>query len=103
MSFLLQWLAPPEPDVPPVPSNMVRICISGFHISPHVGRAVKLAEAIAEAHPDKFETWFYLSTVAHYSFLRKKQAEQGWRPDRPPEQWTEGGSNRDGVQKHRKA
>ena len=103
MSLLLRWLTPIEPPCPPVPEDMVRICVSGFHFSPNVGRAVKLAEAIAAAHSQKYDTWFYMTTVAHYSFLRKKLAEGGWLPDRPAEQWTEGGSNRNGVQAHTKA
>ena len=42
-----------------VPTGHTRICVIGFSMSHNVGRAAKLANAIASAHPDKYETWFY--------------------------------------------
>mmetsp|Transcript_17678 Transcript_17678/g.38623 ORF Transcript_17678/g.38623 Transcript_17678/m.38623 type:complete len:167 (-) Transcript_17678:167-667(-) len=53
---------------PPVPKGVTRICVSGFGFSHHTGRAQKIACAIAEASPDKYETWFYFDSL-------------GFRPD----------------------
>ena len=33
--------------------------IAGFAASHHTGRSRALADAIAEAHPETYETWFY--------------------------------------------
>lgn len=47
---------------PPVPEGKTRVCVSGFGLSHHTGRARFIAESIGEAHPDKYETWFYFDT-----------------------------------------
>lgn len=36
--------------------------VSGFGISHHTGRARAIATAVAEAYPEKYETWFYFDT-----------------------------------------
>lgn len=59
----------PVPKSPSVPAGMTRICVAGFSISHNVGRAQKLAAAIADAHPDKYETWFYFSNSGFKDFL----------------------------------
>lgn len=61
---------------PPVPAGKTRICVTGFAISHNVGRAQKLAAAIAEAHPDKYETWFYFSNFGYSKFLTKFKQHQ---------------------------
>ena len=47
------------PARPPVSAGRVRICVTGFTLSHNVGRAARVANAIAAACPDKYETWFY--------------------------------------------
>jgi len=47
---------------PPVPDGLTRICVSGFGISHHTGRARAIASAIAEQYPEKYETWYYFDT-----------------------------------------
>lgn len=45
----------------------VRICVIGFPISPNTGRAVRVADAIAEALPAKYETWYsFMYPPGHY-------------------------------------
>jgi len=59
----------PIPKCPPVPAGKTRICVTGYSISHNVGQAQKLAAAIAEVHPDKYETWFYFSNRGFKPFL----------------------------------
>jgi len=47
---------------PQVPEGVTRICVSGFGISHHTGRARAIASAIADKYPDKYETWYYFDT-----------------------------------------
>jgi hypothetical protein len=49
----------------PVPAGKTRICVSGFSISHHTSRARALASAIAEAHPEKYESWFYFDVKGY--------------------------------------
>mmetsp|Transcript_10945 Transcript_10945/g.16839 ORF Transcript_10945/g.16839 Transcript_10945/m.16839 type:complete len:159 (-) Transcript_10945:208-684(-) len=51
-----------------VPSGKTRICVAGFGVSHHTGRARKIADTIAKVYPDKYETWYFFSTI-------------GFRPD----------------------
>ena len=59
----------PVPDRPEIPSGKTRICVAGFGISPHTGRAKNIASAIANKYGDKYETWFYFSSFGFSSFL----------------------------------
>merc|ERR1719444_533758 len=61
---------PSVPLRPPVPAGLTRICVAGFGTSHNVGRAQKLAAAVAEAHADKYETWFYFSNLGYGKFLK---------------------------------
>jgi len=47
---------------PPVPEGKTRICVAGFGFSHHTGRAREIAQSIAEAYPDEYETWFYFDS-----------------------------------------
>jgi len=47
---------------PPVPEGKTRICIAGFGLSHHTGRARVIADAIAKAYPEDYETWYYFDT-----------------------------------------
>ena len=44
-----------------VPSGKTRLYVAGWPMSPHVGRAEKIARLIAAKDPAKYETWFYFS------------------------------------------
>lgn len=61
--------APPVPERPSVPEGKTRICVSGFGISHNVARAYQLATTIASTYPDKYETWFYFSSIGFRKFL----------------------------------
>lgn len=59
-----------------VPEGMTRICVSGWSISTHTGRAAEIARKIAEIHPQKYETWFYFSLQGfRWDFLNGVKAE----------------------------
>uniref|UniRef100_A0A7R9ZTU7 Uncharacterized protein n=1 Tax=Pseudo-nitzschia arenysensis TaxID=697910 RepID=A0A7R9ZTU7_9STRA len=61
---------------PPVPAGKTRICVSGFGISHHTGRARTIAAEIAEAYPDEYETWYYFDTRGFRpAFLEPIKAE----------------------------
>jgi hypothetical protein len=63
---------PPPPSLP-VPAGKVRICVAGYKVSTHTGRARKIATHLAKQHPDKFETWFYFASGSDYeAFLKRK-------------------------------
>ena len=47
------------PPRPPVRPGRTRICLAGFSISHHTGRATNIIREITAAHPDAFESWFY--------------------------------------------
>ena len=60
----------------PVPAGMTRLCVSGFGISHHTGRARKIAATIAETYPDRYETWFYFDSRGFRpEFLESIKAE----------------------------
>ena len=63
--------AAPVPSRPAVPAGVTRICVAGFGISHHTGRAQKMAALIAEKNPTQYETWFYFSTFGYHSFLKE--------------------------------
>ena len=39
----------------PVPAGKTRVCVAGFTLSHHTGRARKVMDAIVKAHPDTYE------------------------------------------------
>mmetsp|Transcript_4255 Transcript_4255/g.6526 ORF Transcript_4255/g.6526 Transcript_4255/m.6526 type:complete len:158 (-) Transcript_4255:251-724(-) len=41
------------------PVDKIRVCVAGFTASHNVGRAVKVANAVADADPAAYTTWFY--------------------------------------------
>ena len=55
----------------PVAPGKTRICISGMNkISPNVGHAKKLADAIVKAFPEEFESYYHtvnMSLGTHYA------------------------------------
>ena len=56
----------------PVPDKKLRICVSGYKISTHTGRARRLADLIARKYPNEYETWFYFdSSDCYYDFLKE--------------------------------
>ena len=66
----------PVPERPLVPEGKTRICVAGFGLSHNTGRARNLAAAIADAYPDKYETWFYFSTLGYGNFLKDFQEKE---------------------------
>lgn len=61
----------PVPDRPQIPGGKTRICVAGFGVSPHTGRAYHIASMIAKKYGDKYETWFYFSTFGFGTFLNE--------------------------------
>ncbi len=51
----------PVPVRSAVPEGKTRICVAGWKMSPHVGRASNVARTIASKFPNKYETWFFFS------------------------------------------
>ena len=62
--------AAPVPSRPAVPAGVTRICVAGFGISHHTGRAQKIAALVAQKNPKLYETWFYFSTFGYHAFLK---------------------------------
>ncbi len=56
------------PVYPPL-NNKTRICLTGFKVSTHAGRAQQVASLVAATYPDLYETWFrYGWPSEHYAF-----------------------------------
>ncbi len=55
---------------PPITPGITYICVSGFKISHHTGRACQIAKEIAKANPE-YKTWFYFDSPSKYiKFLK---------------------------------
>ena len=52
---------PPRDKKPP--EGVTRLCVVGFTMSHHTGRAKKVADAIVAAHPGRYEKWFYFCST----------------------------------------
>ena len=62
----------PLPPRNPVPEGKTRICVAGYKVSPYTGHARATAAAIAAAHPDSYESWYYFdSSAPFYAFLKE--------------------------------
>lgn len=48
----------PEP-LPRNPSNLTKICVAGYSISPNYTRAVNVGFSLAQQFPDQYEFWHY--------------------------------------------
>jgi len=51
-----------DPELPPrnpVPEGKTRICVAGYSMSVHLKRARNVANELAKADPNAYETWFY--------------------------------------------
>jgi hypothetical protein len=46
-----------------------RICVAGFTLSHHTGRARDLADEIVKAFPERFESWFYFAKPGKFFLL----------------------------------
>jgi len=70
------------PPSPPVPPGKIRLCIAGFHISPHTGRARKIASLIARKFPDQYETWYVWGSSSEYeSFIIERTRDVPFPPE----------------------
>ena len=64
---------PNPPPSPPIGAGKTRICIAGFTHSAPTSKAHYMADIIAKAFPDKFETWYYWdSGSAFYGYIIPK-------------------------------
>lgn len=51
---------------PPIGEGKTRICVAGFKVSHHTGRARKIADEIQKHEPGVYETWFFFSWPGDY-------------------------------------
>lgn len=63
---------PNPPPSTPVPNGKIRICVAGYTHSGPTAKAHYLADMIAKAFPDKYETWYYFDQYAFHAFTQKK-------------------------------
>jgi hypothetical protein len=71
-SILINRFVPLRPSPTP---GITYICVSGFKISHHTGRACQIAKEIAKANPE-YKTWFYFDSGSKYKkFLKIIKAE----------------------------
>ncbi len=58
------------------PGPATRLCVAGFGISHHTGRARKIVDTIVSIYPETYESWYYFDTFQYRSaFLPKLKAE----------------------------
>jgi hypothetical protein len=53
------------PRCAPVTSSKTRICVIGFSLSHHTGRAATLARLIVSKYPSDYESWFYFDSKGY--------------------------------------
>ncbi len=51
---------------PPAVPGKLRICVIGFTLSHHTGRAQQVAALIASTYPEAYDTWFRFSSSDEY-------------------------------------
>jgi len=100
--FAVKWntAVSNPPPAPPIPDGVTRICVAGYSFSPPTGHAHELAARLADAHPDKFETWYYFSMFEYWPFAMERFAEVEFPPElkghsTSPMVWFEKGENFD--------
>ena len=52
-----------------VTNGKTRICVAGFKLCPHTGRAKELASLICSRYPGEYEEWFYFDSKKFYYFF----------------------------------
>ena len=88
------------PPSPPIAKGKTRICVTGYSfISPPTGHAHLLADAIARAQPDKYETWYYWSMWSWSAYMVGKFASVSFPPElkghsTSPFVWLESGDDK---------
>lgn len=61
----------------PVSAGRLRLCVIGFKVSHHTGRARRLAAAIAAAYPEQYETWYHFDWPSAYrEYLAQLKANE---------------------------
>jgi hypothetical protein len=65
---------------PPIAQGKTRICVAGFKISHHTGRARKIADEIQKHEPAAFDTWFYFSWPGEYRPVLQYLKENDFKP-----------------------
>ncbi len=66
-TILINRFVPLRPSIIP---GITYICVSGFKISHHTGRACEIAKEIAKENPE-YKTWFYFDSPSKYrKFLK---------------------------------
>jgi hypothetical protein len=66
-SIIINRFVPLRPQITP---GITYICVSGFKISHHTGRAYQIAKEIAKENPE-YKTWFYFDNPSEYrKFLK---------------------------------
>eukprot|EP01113_Clastostelium_recurvatum_P003914 TRINITY_DN1172_c0_g1_i1.p1 TRINITY_DN1172_c0_g1~~TRINITY_DN1172_c0_g1_i1.p1 ORF type:complete len:178 (+),score=29.86 TRINITY_DN1172_c0_g1_i1:35-535(+) len=60
---------------PPAVPGKSRLCVSGFSLSTHAGRAQQIASLIARTYPNAWDSWFFFSSSAQF-----RGPEQGLLP-----------------------
>jgi hypothetical protein len=53
----------------------VRLCVAGFTLSHHTGRARKVVDEIVKAHPAQYESWYHFDTKGYRPFLQQLKLE----------------------------
>jgi len=61
---------------PPVQAGKTRLCVGGFGLSHHTGRARSIVDTIVKIYPETYESWFYFDTRGFRpKFLTEIKAE----------------------------
>jgi hypothetical protein len=67
---------PPQRGVFVKSGPQTRLCVAGFGLSHHTGRARKIVDSIVNIYPETYESWYYFDSFKYRSeFLPKLKAE----------------------------
>lgn len=72
VAYKWNFTKPNPPPSLPVPAGKTRICVAGYPMSPPTAHAHYLADAVARAKPDEFETWYYFDMFGFWPFAAEK-------------------------------
>jgi hypothetical protein len=60
------------PKSSPVPAGKIRLCVAGMTHSAPTAKAHIMADMLAQAFPEKYETWYYWDAYTFYQFTKWK-------------------------------
>ena len=55
--------------------GQTRLCVAGFGISHHTGRARRIVDSIVSIYPETYESWYFFNTFGYRDYLSELKTE----------------------------